>query len=786
MSGLTLLCVQDASSEQTCGCDLHACFANDHALTRAQLTAAKVELRSGVQRKTEARIGPFNGAPTLFINGAPQFAMWYYQNVPPKQPEIAAFGQVGVNVITGRLIPASPANSRFYPTWPDLPFGGWIGPGKYDYSEMDRIITKVLEANPDAYFVPRVAVGAPIWWMDAYSEEAVRMADGTGWVNNDWGGTKRESFASLKWRQDAAEAMRRLIRHVYDSPYGDRVIGYHLAGGIHFEWLAWSPFMYPDTSEPMRAAFRDYVQTKYGQSEDALRKAWRDPKATFEGLVCPGVAERKSGNVGVFRDPARSRYVSDYYEVFHKVGADIIESLCRVVKDESDGKLLTIAFYGYWPDNDWAVEADQRALPQMEHSPYLDCYSAPHSYQRRALGQGAFMRSHPASLQLHGKLFISEDDDRTHLSRPEPGTKWVDDLKGSVAIMWRGFANSLTHNVGLWFVDWHGEFNDPILMAEIGRAKRWGDYALTLPRKRTAQVALVYAPQSDFYMTGRDMQGHTSGLDHVTVPLFVGQKGELEGTGAPYDTYLIDDLADPAMPDYDCYVMLECFYLTDAQRATVRQKAMRPGKTVVWFYAPGLVTERGISIKAMSSLTGIRLALTPQSEKLRLVIKSDNPAFRPALVSQGNRLVFGVDAIQSPTFRCIDPQAVVLGKYEGSGEPGMVVKKVGGCRSVYCAAPLLPAAVLRNIFRQAGVHIYSDSGDPVYANESFLAVHTATGGRKVFRLPEARPVYDITEDKFVSKQPVTSFTVDIPKHETRAYCLAVPKMPPETPRRSQK
>jgi len=85
----------------------------------------------------------------------------------------------------------------------------------------------------------------------------------------------------------------------------------------------------------------------------------------------------------------------------------------------------------------------------------------------------------------------------------------------------------------------------------------------------------------------------------------------------------------------------------------------------------------------------------------------------------------------------------------------------------------MPASVIRDQFRQAGVHIYTDSGDPFTANESFLSIHTATAGRKTISLPSAHPVYDIVSERLISPM-ATKFTIDIPTHKTRIYYLGKP------------
>jgi len=42
---------------------------------------------------------------------------------------------------------------------------------------------------------------------------------------------------------------------------------------------------------------------------------------------------------------------------------------------------------------------------------------------------------------------------------------------------------------------------------------------------------------------------------------------------------------------------------------------------------------------------------------------------------------------------------------------------------------------LHDLAQQAGVHVYSDALEPLYANGRFLAAHTRDGGERTFRLP---------------------------------------------------
>jgi hypothetical protein len=88
-----------------------------------------------------------------------------------------------------------------------------------------------------------------------------------------------------------------------------------------------------------------------------------------------------------------------------------------------------------------------------------------------------------------------------------------------------------------------------------------------------------------------------------------------------------------------------------------------------------------------------------------------------------------------------------------------------GWTSIYSSAPILPAALLRNIARAAGCNIYSDGGDVVYANREFLGVYSPAGGGRKIHLPERSDVTDLLTDKTLAKN-ASDFSVDFPSNTT--------------------
>ena len=201
--------------------------------------------------------------------------------------------------------------------------------------------------------------------------------------------------------------------------------------------------------------------------------------------------------------------------------------------------------------------------------------------------------------------------------------------------------------------------------------------------------------------------------------------------GAPYGQYLLKDLHRPDLPDYKVYVFLSPLYLAAKDRDRVREVACRDRKAVVWFYAPGLFDEGGRSAANITQLTGFRLIERDQGDVAGELLPASHPIARAA--ARQNR-AFGKPMELSPVFVPDDPQATILGR-SASGAPLLALKQIDGWKSIYAATNILPAALWREIARDAGVHIYTENGEPTYAGNGILGVHTARAGAQTIALP---------------------------------------------------
>lgn len=736
-------------------CELHARvgWTNLHgtdgtdALARFEVTARKPG------PFPEAEVRPHHGVPTLWINGEPDAAMTFMSYDQRQTRWFGDFGKAGVNLATFS------ATSDFMPYNYAPPT--WLAPDVFDYGRFDERIAAILEANPQAWVFPRVYLAAPPWWCEKFPGEVAREADQRSPAEALRRSKPFASIASAKWQQDTAESLRRFIAHVRSAPYANRVIGYHLAS-LHTEEWFWHDFWenspgYWGYDEPSRQAFRRFLRRRYPDVE-ALRTAWRDPTIDFESADVPPKELRAGADLGFFRDPVRSQRVADFYRYHNEIVAETIETFARVVKQATGPKQLCGVFYGYLFELAGSPESGHLALGRLLECPDVDFLCAPSCYEFRPIGSGAsaFM-SVTESIRLHGKLWFNENDYRTHRAQDAPAYRVpMTNLADTIEIEKRELAHVITQGTGMWWFDMDGGwFDEPAVMQSIARMNAVAQRSIAFDRSSAAEIAVVVDEESMDY---RESRGR------LAEDLLNAQRLALQRMGAPFDCVLLTDL--PRLRPYKLYIFLNTIRITPLQRKMIESVIRRDGRTALWVYGPGFVGQT-LSEEGISALTGMKIGRSDAPQRLRVRLL---PGEDPIVQELPAEPVWGGLYPVQPAFFCDDAQALVLGRIEGLGKPGLTVRRFGQWTSIWSAAPNLPAWLLRSIARSAGVHITSDADDALYLNRSFLALHTNQPGPRRLRFAKPTSLYDVYGQRPVARD-VTAVTLDLPGKHTAIYFL---------------
>ena len=374
---------------------------------------------------------------------------------------------------------------------------GWVGVDRFDYTLCDRVLHEVFEVGGAKYFVPRIKLNVPLDWCAAYPEEVCVYEDGPrdaeairalvdtlqqdilgyesklGYYNaNGWqdprpnvgGVIARQSFSSRKWLEDAGEALRRLVAHLENGPYGDRILAYHIAYGTSGETITWGCHSgkFGDYGVTNRRRFLEYGLEKYG-SEAALRAAW----GAYEEEIIPPPALRESSDPAVAYRDKNGQWALDYDRFFVGCNVDAMEYFGKVIKEMTDDKPVGV-FYGYIMHLARCAYAGHLGgWERVLESPYIDFAAAPKSYRRSGPGEPSGEMCPVTSVNAR-KLWVDECDIRTHLATGDAAHSHSRGKADTESMLLRELCKNLAHGSGFWFMDLGGNwYNDAEIMRYV-------------------------------------------------------------------------------------------------------------------------------------------------------------------------------------------------------------------------------------------------------------------------------------------------------------------------------
>jgi len=709
------------------------------------------------------------GRPCFFVDGRP-YARPAFETYVPEVRYFRQFAEAGTEVFSFSVN----LGPGFGPSV-------WVGPDDWDYSRLDEIAQRVLEASPRALILPRIYLSSPAWWVERNLDECQVLSHGGRHYREGRGhgrdGNAFPSLASAKWRDDTAAALTRLIEHMQASGYGDRLFGYMLTELMSEEWYHWSIHTgeLSDYSVHAAHAFRDWLRRKY-RSARRLRDAWGRPIATFDEVVPPSAEERLAGRgERTFRDPAAEMPVIDWYQFYNELVPDTMEVFLRAAKEASGFRKVVGAFYCYLFEFGGDPEFGHNAMSRLLRSRHLDFVMVTASYHSRALGSGAdYARSPITSVGLHGKLWYHDNDtvsfryDEVNASNPDrPAVERYRRELGVTATaeetIWqyrRGAGFVLGHGVYQSFFDLHGGyFDDPRLMEEVARLNRLLGASVDQDLSSVSQILVVSDETSCSYATFE-----SNLLQQSLQPA----QAQLAKAGAPHDSILLDDLGRADLSRIRLVIFLNPFHLTSAQRALIRRRVLRDGRTVVWCAAPGLFDGTRRSPEAMSRLTGIRLEETGRRARARVELTPRAMAFLERWAPTAEpapAALMGGEHVWTDAIAARDPAALVLGCREGTVDAALATKEMPGWRAVFSLNPALPSRWLRALARSAGAHIYNDRDDTLYASRQSLCVNADGAGERVLCFPSPVDLFDAVSGQLLCRD-ATAFARFLRDKET--------------------
>jgi len=673
------------------------------------------------RRKREGvRLGIRQGHPEIIIDGEPVVPLFFFGNIDSAASERRVCEQIRQ---------AASAGVHLHALLLELPVS--VPMVSYSVNEALRLLHLVHQHDPQGYVMFRVVFTPPPDWQKLYPEAMTTYADGS---------TGEPSFASDRYWQEAEAAVTLLVRQLEVTEESRYILGYHLDCR---EWFYEYQRGY-DYSPAAQEAFRQWLRGRYKNDIVKLRAAWHDGSVTFTSASIPTYRGDAVLATVLCETRKGQRYV-DYLCFASETIARRIVTLSRTVKKNCDDRRLVAVSYGYVLDFP-VPHSGHLALSEVLSAQSIDLICAPVSYRDRCSTQPGSIPVPVASVRLHGKLFILEDDTKPHTAQgntPDDYNPRCSDAEATRQVRLRNATTALVHHAGVSWMDLWGEgwLNDSEVWQQ---ASKLSTLYLAHIRQRlpeTPEVAVIVDERS---LTR--IQSPKALLE----PLIIGQQEVLARAGIHYGIYLQSDLVRKAFPDAKMYLFLDPIEIDSEVREAIRERLQRDGKTLVWLYAVALFDENGYTPDGPRDVAGLAIKAQPWNSETGSIISNDR---HPISERLRNKQV-GVRERVNPSFYVLDEKAMVLGEYIQTGLPSIAVKDMGSWRSVFIGERQLSVDLLRGLCRFAGVHVWSQSSDVVRVAPPFLAVHSVGDGVVYLQFPQKQMVYDLTEERLLAEDAV--------------------------------
>jgi hypothetical protein len=708
-----------------------------------------------------ARIRQHNGRAALFVNDRPIAPLLYKGvNATKSYGDYAGFAEQGIDLATVCIATGHTAGHHQCDTETV-----WLGKEQFAFERIDAALLRALQRNTQAQLILDIRIDPYRAWGTEHPDEIVRNAKGQRayapcqYVGNftddaalvdkpDSGKWWYPSWQSDAWRADLEQVFIRIAEHVKNSPYGKAVVGFFITGHDDGQFVV----HYHDHSEPTQRAFRAWLKQKYG-GLDRLNAVWQTGHQDWTDIKVP--AQQWRSDITHYAP----RPQPDFRDFKERNPWEVRERLAAALKHAIGRPVVVLAYAA--PYYHAFVEC-----------PHLDGVGMQPDYAHRR--NGFPLSFYPVCADDVGdKLLFTELDLRSNTGEAWPTSEvfleWTSVPK--TAEQWRHIHRKVTGvSRAAGFADWYYDmgqyFNDPKVHAEIGAQRAVAEKLLETRRSAfRPDVCVVVTPNDRPYLAH----------DQAVIPYdevnFNPQGLALAASGVPFEKhYLNDILARPALQDFKVYVFLQNAFLTQTQRAAIREKLQNRNRTFVWVYNSGYVSEAGKSVAAMSGLIGIRLATEEKTARRTMLLDPPSRPFVGGAEMYFTIFNWGAPGVQS--FWGEDETATPFAHYSEMRQVAGARKQQAGWTSIYVgAAQGLSDDLLNHIAREAGAYVAGPPGHQLSLNGEFASLHALRSGSYTLQLPTGRRrVLDADTGKVLAHDSDT-FTLPVTAQQTYWFLL---------------
>ncbi len=711
------------------------------------LPQTKVDEILAKRSNATAEILPGN-SPRLLLNGKKELPLIYFGDAfSAERNKTAAFQKAGISL---QIIPIF--RKDYY----------WVGNKQYRFDRIDQSIMSNVSRNPNGNFIVAINVSPYNTWAAEFPTETAVNRTGKQQVSRH-GRKSPPCLYSKVYQAQAMKYIRKAIEHMKTQPYYKAIAGFMITGNEDGQFYYQTRYgrrmdeAYPPSAlEPFRA----FLRKKYNNDVAALRKAWKNPRLTFE-TAAPPRALRPLNTF--FWDRSKDMAFIDTSIFMNHAMGEFADAMCSEAKNAAGKKVLAVMW--------WGRGGEQFVQPHFAQTKVvlpgkgMDLMGGqPGYWGERENGNISYYPHIVDSVRLNNKIPMIEADFRTwtsvhknlridyHVSR-----YWTPEALRNA--LFREAGKLFSVGGGMWFYDMTaGWFDDPRAMKFAAQLKKVADKLAANDTPYTpAEIALV-ADEGNFLSTSEQLHCWNGPNFHsVRKP-----QRSMMRAGVKYDYIYLTDLIARKMTHHKLYCFLNLWHITPETEKYI-DSLRKDGKVLVFVYAAGYSTDKGLDVKNISRITGINVEKLTSGIQQAVFVESPvskNLAGKEAgLDNSLGELRFGVK----------DKSAKPIAVYK-DGKIAGAMKKFPDHTSIYLAQPSpFTAEFLAQLAEYAGVHRFNKvPGDMfIHRRDDFIAMHGVEGNTNILAPLPGKKIYDMISGKALPVNKDNTVTVKLAPGETR-------------------
>ena len=661
----------------------------------------------------------------------------------------------------------------------------WVHPGYIDFHQVDSLLKKACLGTNTYAIVDVLLHSPPKWWVDkqnsprtreqkkqfemdeAHTNDSVHPSDIMTTPQKEGPMGFQVSDLDPLWKKYCEDALRQLLAYIRKQPYALNVIGCNVIFGVGMNDY---PFPNRDRHPAYVKSFREWLRRRHWDLE-TLRNSWRSETVTFSDAAPIRQEHWSRGDIYSFIHTIGGRQAADSHAFYEVSWAESLLFHCQLIKSLTHGHYITgvvggpaLIFNSLW-NNSYQRTSD--SVNPILKSNDVDYVEIPVDSMDLRNGNGASGAEAILGdeLRRHDKLLFLQNRIPFYTSAGSRKTV-TDNRENLIQIQRRIFVAALTNNAPMFlFQTSDDEYKHPFVKEEITQFGTISRKALKMAKGRRAETAFVIdfdtfkylAPDSQHALaTAENSDLLTAGV--AGIPYLAPQASpyfHLLGTprllwnriGAPYDIVSIDRF-DPE--PYKTVILYHTLHLNE-KREKIVDDCKNSNRYLVSMWANGFVADRYLSTQGTKKITDMSVRMVPKRIRLKSTVVPELETFlkRPIKTSTiGWLYVFRErehphDSSFGPVFYVDDTKTTTLARYVDENVPSMAIRHFSDWTSVYSASPVIYPEIMRKILQKSNVHIYLDSNDLIYINDSFIGIHTLDDGVRQLNLPLESALYEV-------------------------------------------